>query len=151
MPDLLGPGRSSVAAVLFTDLVESTALMARIGDAPFEALRREHLARLAAAVERQGGTVVKNTGDGIMAVLLVLDDLQWAAKPTVLLLRHVLRAPESSRLLVVATYRDSDLGRGNPLMELLADLTALDTAVTLGLRTIDARGRALLGAISSNG
>src|SRR5205807_3698317 len=39
-------------------------------------------------------------------VLVVVDDLQWAAKPTLLLLRHVLRSAETLRLLVVATYRD---------------------------------------------
>ncbi|MGH9042381.1 MAG: ATP-binding protein [Acidimicrobiia bacterium] len=55
-------------------------------------------------------------------VLLVLDDLQWAAKPTLLLLRHVLRGPDPTRLLIVATYRDTDMGRGHPLPELLADL-----------------------------
>jgi len=67
VPDHTGAGHSSMAAVLFTDLVESTALMARIGDASFDALRSEHFAKLARAVERQGGTVVKNTGDGILA------------------------------------------------------------------------------------
>lgn len=56
MPDHTGPGRSSVAAVLFTDLVESTALMARIGDAPFDALRGEHMARLARAIEGKAAT-----------------------------------------------------------------------------------------------
>ncbi len=61
-------------------------------------------------------------------VLLVLDDLQWAAKPTLLLLRHVLHAAEPLRLLVVATYRDTDIGRGHPLGELLADLRR-DTGV----------------------
>ncbi|MCA1842388.1 MAG: AAA family ATPase, partial [Actinobacteria bacterium] len=55
-------------------------------------------------------------------LLLVLDDLQWAAKPTLLLLRHVLHVPEAMRLLIVATYRDTDIGRGHPLADLLADL-----------------------------
>jgi class 3 adenylate cyclase len=55
-------------------------------------------------------------------LLLVLDDVQWAAKPTLLLLRHVLHSVEPMRLLVVATYRDTDIGRGHPLGELLADL-----------------------------
>jgi class 3 adenylate cyclase/tetratricopeptide (TPR) repeat protein len=55
-------------------------------------------------------------------VLLVLDDLHWAAKPTLLLLRHVLRSAEPLRLLVVITYRDTDIGRGDPLTEFLADL-----------------------------
>jgi len=59
---------------------------------------------------------------GEAPVLLVLDDLHWAAKPTLLLLRHVLRFPERLRLLVVATYRDSDIGRGHPLTELLDDV-----------------------------
>jgi class 3 adenylate cyclase len=56
------------------------------------------------------------------SVLLVLDDLQWAAKPTLLLLRHVLRFSGPLRLLVVATYRDSDIGRGHPLSDFLADV-----------------------------
>ncbi|MGH9011386.1 MAG: ATP-binding protein, partial [Acidimicrobiia bacterium] len=61
-------------------------------------------------------------------LLLVLDDVQWAAKPTLLLLRHVLHAAEPMRLLVAATYRDTDIGRGHPLGELLADLRR-DTGV----------------------
>ena len=60
-------------------------------------------------------------------LLLVLDDLQWAAKPTLLLLRHVLRWTEPMRLLVLATYRDTEVGRTHPLSELLADLSGLDS------------------------
>jgi len=69
-------------------------------------------------------------------VLLVLDDLHWAAKPTLLLLRHVLRFSERLRLLVVATYRDTDIGRGHPLTELLDDVrrqAGLDRLVLPGL------------------
>ena len=55
-------------------------------------------------------------------VLLVLDDLQWAAPETLLLVRHVVRSPGPMRLLVVAVHRDTDLGRSHPLTELLADL-----------------------------
>src|SRR6185503_6551570 len=36
--------------------------------------------------------------------LLVLDDLHWAGKTTLSLLRHVLRGGEVTRLLVVGTY-----------------------------------------------
>ncbi|MGH8973222.1 MAG: AAA family ATPase, partial [Acidimicrobiia bacterium] len=70
-------------------------------------------------------------------VLVVLDDLQWAAKPTLLLLRHVLRSPEPVRLLVVATYRDTDVGRGHPLAELLADVPRLEAAERLPLTGLD--------------
>jgi class 3 adenylate cyclase len=55
-------------------------------------------------------------------LLVVLDDLQWAAKPTLLLLRHVVRSPDATRLLVLGTYRDTELGHDHPLVELLADL-----------------------------
>ncbi len=55
-------------------------------------------------------------------VLMILDDLQWAAKPTLLLLRHVARSSEPMKLLIVGTYRDTDLHHDHPLVELLADL-----------------------------
>jgi class 3 adenylate cyclase/tetratricopeptide (TPR) repeat protein len=55
-------------------------------------------------------------------VVFVLDDLQWAAKPTLLLLRHIVRYPEPTRLLILGTYRDTELPHDHPLVELLADL-----------------------------
>src|SRR5438445_9134334 len=70
-------------------------------------------------------------------VLLVLDDLHWAAKPTLLLLRHVLRFQEPLRLLVVATYRDSDIGRGHPMSDLLAELRRDGGVERLALSGLD--------------
>ena len=55
-------------------------------------------------------------------VVLVLDDLHWAAKPTLLLLRHLLRFGEHARIQVVGTYRSTDLDRSHPLAAMLADL-----------------------------
>jgi tetratricopeptide (TPR) repeat protein len=55
-------------------------------------------------------------------LLLVLDDLQWAAKPTLLLLRHVVRSADVQRLLILVTYRDSELRPDGFFAELLADL-----------------------------
>jgi DNA-binding SARP family transcriptional activator len=60
-------------------------------------------------------------GDG-GRVLLLLDDLHWAPRPTLQLLRHVTRSPLTAALVVVATYRDTETGRGHPLTALLADL-----------------------------
>jgi hypothetical protein len=54
--------------------------------------------------------------------VLVLDDLQWADRPTLLLLQHTVRAPEAGRLLLLGTYRDSDLAPAHPLAETLAEL-----------------------------
>lgn len=55
-------------------------------------------------------------------VVLILDDLHWAAKPTLLLLRHLLRFGEQARLQIIGTYRSTDLDRSHPLAAMLADL-----------------------------
>ena len=73
-------------------------------------------------------------------VVLVLDDLHWATRPTLHLLRHVFRSTEPARLLLLGTYRDTEVGRGHPLTELLADLhrvPGLDRHVLTGLREYD--------------
>ncbi|MDP9182469.1 MAG: AAA family ATPase, partial [Actinomycetota bacterium] len=55
-------------------------------------------------------------------VLLVLDDLHWADRPSLILLRHLTRSPRLQRLLVLGTYRETDLDRRHPLSETLGDL-----------------------------
>ena len=54
--------------------------------------------------------------------MLVLDDLHWADQPSLALLRHVVRASAEGRLLILGTYRDSDIHRGHPLSAVLAEL-----------------------------
>jgi tetratricopeptide (TPR) repeat protein len=70
-------------------------------------------------------------------VLMILDDLQWAAKPTLLLLRHIARSPKGMRLLIVGTYRDTELHHDHPLVELLADLRGQTGIERLSLSGID--------------
>src|SRR4029077_16068757 len=60
-------GRGRMAAVLFTDLVGSTELLSRLGEAAFDGLRRAHFAALRDAIGRSGGAEVKTTGDGLLA------------------------------------------------------------------------------------
>ena len=55
-------------------------------------------------------------------LLLVLDDLHWADKPSLLLLHFVTRALQGSRIFVLGTYRDVEVQRGHPLAEVLAAL-----------------------------
>jgi class 3 adenylate cyclase len=54
--------------------------------------------------------------------LVVLDDLHWADSATVDLLRHVIWSSAPLPVLLVLTYRPSDLSRHHPLSALLADL-----------------------------
>ena len=57
-------------------------------------------------------------------MVLVLDDLHWATKPTLLLTLHLLRAAADAAapLMVLMTYRDTDVARGHPLFQVLSDL-----------------------------
>jgi len=55
-------------------------------------------------------------------LLLVLDDLHWADRPTLLLLQHLVRKLAGSRLLIIGTYRDIELDRKHPLSSVLAEL-----------------------------
>ncbi|HEX3667653.1 MAG TPA: AAA family ATPase [Acidimicrobiia bacterium] len=70
-------------------------------------------------------------------VVLLLDDLHWAAKPTLLMLRHLVRSPSDASLLVVGTYRDTELDRRHPLAEMLADLRRDETVERMALRGLD--------------
>jgi class 3 adenylate cyclase len=60
-----GPATQMVV-ILMTDLVDSTAMAARIGPAAAEELRTEHFELLRGSLERTAGREVKNLGDGLM-------------------------------------------------------------------------------------
>ncbi|WP_197514840.1 BTAD domain-containing putative transcriptional regulator [Mycobacterium sp. 852013-50091_SCH5140682] len=70
-------------------------------------------------------------------IVLVLDDLHWAAKPTLLLLRHLLRFGEHARVQIVGTYRSTDLDRSHPLAAMLADLHRDGAACRMSLSGLD--------------
>lgn len=53
--------------ILFTDLVGSTAMYERLGDAAAYGLVRAHFKLLMAAIDKHGGRVVKTVGDAVMA------------------------------------------------------------------------------------
>jgi class 3 adenylate cyclase len=56
-----------VAIVVFSDLVDSTALLARLGDDRMEEVRRAHVEDVTRAVTDSGGRLIKTLGDGAMA------------------------------------------------------------------------------------
>ena len=67
-------------------------------------------------------------------VVLVLDDLHWADRPTIQLLRHVVSADAPLRLFVIGTFRESDIGTDHPLAEALAALHRESGVERLALR-----------------
>jgi class 3 adenylate cyclase len=58
---------AGVTIVLFSDLVDSTALLARLGDDRMEEIRRAHVDEVRGVVADAGGRIVKTLGDGAMA------------------------------------------------------------------------------------
>ena len=72
-------------------------------------------------------------------IILSLDDLHWADRSSLLLLRHLARGSTSNSVLLLGTYRGEDVER-TPLGELLTDLRRerLGARLTLqGLQTND--------------
>ena len=55
-------------------------------------------------------------------LLLVLDDLHWADRPTLALLGHVARQSDAAPLLLLGTYRTSEVVGEHPLRGIIADL-----------------------------
>jgi DNA-binding SARP family transcriptional activator/tetratricopeptide (TPR) repeat protein len=98
---------------LLPELDERLPGIAESAPAEPEAERLRALEAAAALLEAAGTTA---------PVLLVLDDLHWADDLSLLLLRHVLRVDAAVRLLVVATYRDTEPSRSALLGEVVTGL-----------------------------
>ena len=109
---------------------------ALLGDA---APRDRLLGTLLDVLRRPGATPV-----------LVLDDLHWADEATLYALRFVGRRVDSTRALIVATYRDDEVGRQHPLRVVVGDLATSPAVRRLPLASLSveavgelARGTAL--------
>jgi DNA-binding winged helix-turn-helix (wHTH) protein/tetratricopeptide (TPR) repeat protein len=70
-------------------------------------------------------------------MLLVFDDLHWADKPTLLLLRHLIRSARGGSFCIVATYRESEVGRTHALADILVGLRREARVTRLVLRGLD--------------
>ncbi len=79
-------------------------------------------------------------------VMLVLDDLQWADRPTLMLLRALVRSSSLAQLLLLGTYRDVDAR--HPFTAEVADLRK-DDPVVVHVR-LDGLGAADVHALIAN-
>jgi class 3 adenylate cyclase len=62
-----GPSLGTVMTVLFTDIVDSTGTIARIGDAAWRALKTQYDEKISAVLVDHGGLLVDTSGDGVFA------------------------------------------------------------------------------------
>ena len=82
-------------------------------------------------------------------VVLLLDDLQWADKGSLLLLSHLAATELASNVLVIGTYRDSELAHAQALRATLGVLYRHPGVSRVELRGLDDAGvRALMEAIA---
>jgi DNA-binding SARP family transcriptional activator len=73
-------------------------------------------------------------------LVLVLEDLHWADPASLLALQFVARTIRGSRVLIVGTYRDEDLGRTHPFAPVLGQLRRERLCELVQLRGLDADG-----------
>lgn len=118
---LAGSAGSALRDALVSGGAELGRLVPALDHAP-----RDRAAQLDPETERyrlfEAVTAVLEAATARAPVLMVLDDLHWADRPSLLLMRHLTRSPKLRRLLVLGTYRETDLDRRHPLSETLGDL-----------------------------
>lgn len=66
-------------------------------------------------------------------LLLVLEDVHWADAPTLLLVKHLVRAGVDARMLVVATFRDVEADVPAELSETLVEVRRTEGVVRMRL------------------
>jgi class 3 adenylate cyclase len=64
----MGTGERILGSILFTDVVDSTATLARVGDPAWRDLLRRHNEQAQIELDRYRGRLVKGTGDGLLAL-----------------------------------------------------------------------------------
>ena len=70
-------------------------------------------------------------------LVLVLDDLHWADRSTLLLVRRLATRPQRVPLLLLGSARDAELGPGHPLTAALADIRRDRPVVRVALHGLD--------------
>ena len=89
-------------------------------------------------------TVLDRLSGGGRAALMAIEDVHWADEATLDLLRYLGRRVNTSRGLVLATYRDDEVGPHHPLRHVLGDLATTSAVHRLTIPPLTADGVATL-------
>ena len=86
---------------------------------------------------------------GLAPLMVVVEDIQWADEATLLLLEHLARRVAQMPLLILATYRDTELDLGSALVRTLEELRRTGSSYSSVLRPLDiAETAAMLLSVS---
>jgi class 3 adenylate cyclase len=108
------PGSSPTLTLMFCDLVGSTELLDRLGDAAGERALREHFAMLRGAAAEHGGREVKSLGDGLMlAFASALSAVACAVSMQQRIAAHAAGAPERAMGLRVGVNAGEAISAGD--------------------------------------
>lgn len=80
------------------------------------------------------------------AVLLVLDDLQWADAGTAMMMRHVARSCGHRRFLIAGAYRTTEVVTQNPLADVLGAMQAEAECTVIRLQPL---GTGAIGQVAA--
>lgn len=136
---LNGPARAVVTEVL---LSHAPAWSLQFSAAFSATEIRERLRRdtLGATQER----MLREMGDYLMALtsqspmVLLLEDLHWADRSTINLVRYLAQRIDGMRLLLIGTFRPEELDQNNPqLSDCVRDLTARDQCEEIALGALN--------------
>jgi DNA-binding CsgD family transcriptional regulator len=72
----------------------------------------------------------------IRPLLIVLEDVHWADQPSLEFLRYIARTIDTSPMLIVVTYRDNEVVRGQPLFQIIPALVREASAERIELRPL---------------
>jgi hypothetical protein len=97
-----------------------------------------HVSELTGKQDPLPGTILDSfrAASAQQPLLLVLDDLHWADAATVEVLRFVGRQLDDIPILIVATYRDTDVDRDHPLYALLPNIVRESDSIRIALRSL---------------
>ncbi|MFY9571921.1 MAG: AAA family ATPase, partial [Blastocatellia bacterium] len=121
---VMGPGAADIAQVV-------SEIKERLPDLPAPPNLEPEQARF--RLFDSVTTFLKNASR-IQPLVVILDDLHWADKPSLLLLQFLARELKDAGILVIGTYRDMELGRQHPLSQTLGELSRQGLSARIVLR-----------------
>lgn len=121
---VMGPGAADIAQVV-------SEIKERLPDLPAPPSLGPEQARF--RLFDSVTTFLKNAGK-LQPLVMILDDLHWADKPSLLLLQFLARELKDACILVIGTYRDMELGRQHPLSQTLGELSRQGLSARITLR-----------------